>query len=119
VTIDTLWGEPALAAIRIAARGARHVQVGQIAGVDMSLPAPAVRSVSLDLCGFSVAHPPLEVRREGYRRLAGLVERGEVVVDVEQVPLDRIATAWERKRAGSGGAKQVLVPTLERSADDQ
>jgi NADPH:quinone reductase-like Zn-dependent oxidoreductase len=112
VTIDTLWGEPALAAIRVAARGARHVAVGQIAGLDLSLPAPALRSVSLDLCGFSIAHPPVEVRREGYARLAGLVERGEIELDVEPVPLERVATAWERKRKGTGGAKQVLVPTL-------
>jgi NADPH:quinone reductase-like Zn-dependent oxidoreductase len=118
VTIDTLWSEPALAAIRVAARGARHVQVGQVAGLDIRLPAPAVRSVSLDLYGFSVAHPSAEVKAEGYRRLAGLVERGEVVIDVEAVPLDRVEVAWERQRAAAGGAKQVLVPTLERSADD-
>jgi NADPH:quinone reductase-like Zn-dependent oxidoreductase len=118
VTIDTLWGEPALAAIRVAARGARHIEVGDVAGRDLRLPAPAVRSVSLDLCGFSIAHPPIEVRREGYRRLAGLVERGEIVVDVERVPLEQVAAAWERQRTAAGGAKQVLVPTLEGGADD-
>src|SRR4051812_35840183 len=32
VTIDTLWGEPALAAMRAANRFARHVEVGQLAG---------------------------------------------------------------------------------------
>ncbi len=112
VTIDTLWGDPALAAIQVAARGARHIAVGQIAGLDVSLPAPAVRSVSLDLCGFSVAHPPVEVRREGYRRLAELVARGDIEVDVEPVPLEQVATAWERQREAIGGAKQVLVPTL-------
>src|SRR4051812_37863634 len=48
VTIDTLWGEPALAAMQVAARRARHVQVGQLAGVDIRLPAPTIRSVSLD-----------------------------------------------------------------------
>jgi NADPH:quinone reductase-like Zn-dependent oxidoreductase len=112
VTIDTLWGEPALAAIGAAARGARHVQVGQVAGVEMTLPAPAVRSVSLDLCGFSVAHPPRDVRREGYLRLTRHVERGEIAIDVERVPLERVGDAWERQRAACGGAKQVLVPTM-------
>jgi hypothetical protein len=28
------------------------------------------------------------------------------------VPLAQVATAWDRKRKGTGGAKQVLVPTL-------
>jgi NADPH:quinone reductase-like Zn-dependent oxidoreductase len=121
VTIDTLWGEPARAAIDIAARGARHVQVGQIAGLDMSLPAPAVRSVSLDLCGFSIAHPPIEIRREGYRRLAIHVARGDIAVDVERFPLEQVGEAWDRQREATGGAKFVLVPTLgkERDADDE
>ena len=109
VTIDTLWGEPALAAIRVASRGARHVAVGQVAGLDLRLPAPAVRSVSLDLCGFSVAHPPLEVRREGYRRLAGHVERGDIVVDVDRVPLarrrGRVGAAAGRHRRREAGAR--------------
>jgi NADPH:quinone reductase-like Zn-dependent oxidoreductase len=110
VTIDTLWGEPAAAAIGAAARGARHIQVGQIADVDMRLPAPAVRSVSLDLCGFSVAHPPIDVRRAGYLRLTQHTERGEIVVDVERFPFEQVATAWERQREATGGAKLVLVP---------
>jgi NADPH:quinone reductase-like Zn-dependent oxidoreductase len=118
VTIDTLWGEPALAAIRVAARGARHVAVGQLAGLELRLPAPAVRSVSLDLYGYSIAHPPIEVRRDGYHRLADLVARGDVVIDIERVPLEQVAAAWERQQTATGGVKQVLVPTLEGSADD-
>jgi NADPH:quinone reductase-like Zn-dependent oxidoreductase len=111
VTIDTLWGEPALAAMQAAGRRARHVQVGQLAGLAINLPAPAVRAVSLDVRGFSVAHPPLDVRREGYLRLTEHVARGDIVVDVERVPLERVGIAWERQRSATGGAKQVLVPT--------
>ena len=69
VTIDTLWGEPALAAMQAVNRYARHIQVGQFAGATLTLPAPAIRSVSLDVRGFSIAHPPIDVRREGYLRL--------------------------------------------------
>jgi DNA-binding NarL/FixJ family response regulator len=115
VTIDTLWGEPALAAMRAAARHGRHVQVGQLAGLDLNLPAPTLRSVSLDVRGFSVAHAPIEVRREGYLRLTQHVARGEIVVDAQHVPLEQVATAWERQQNATGGAKQVLLPT-ERSA---
>jgi NADPH:quinone reductase-like Zn-dependent oxidoreductase len=110
VTIDALWGEPALAAIKVAARRARHVQVGQIAGVDITLPAPAIRSVSLDIRGFSVAHPPIEVRREGYARLTEHVARGDIAVDLERVPLEQVERAWEHVRSAAGGAKQVLIP---------
>ena len=110
VTIDTLWGEPALAAMQVAARRARHVQVGQLAGVDIRLPAPTIRSVSLDVRGFSVAHPPVEVRREGFLELTRHAARGEIEVDVERVPLEDVATAWERQQQASGAQKQVLVP---------
>jgi NADPH2:quinone reductase len=110
VTIDTLWGEPALAAMRAASRHARHVQVGHLAGTEIPLAAPAVRSVSLDVRGFRVDHPPLEVRREGYRRLTEHVARGDIVLDVETLPLERVAEAWERQREGSGGPKLVLCP---------
>ena len=110
LTIDTLWGEPALAAIKVAARHARHIQVGQLAGADISLPAPALRAVSLDVCGFSVAHPPPDVRREGYRRLGEHVRSGDIVIDLEPFPLERVADAWERQAGAAGGAKLVILP---------
>jgi NADPH:quinone reductase-like Zn-dependent oxidoreductase len=110
VTIDTLWGAPAEAAMQVAARYGRHVQVGQLAGVDLTLKAPDVRSVSLDVRGFSVAHPPLELKREAHRRLVEHAQRGDIVVDVERVPLERVGEAWERQSRAGGGAKLVLVP---------
>jgi NADPH:quinone reductase-like Zn-dependent oxidoreductase len=113
VTIDTLWGEPAVAAMNAAARYARHVQVGQLAGVDITLPAPLIRSASLDVRGFSVAQPPVEVRREGYLRMTEHAARGDLVVDLERHPLEHVDVAWERQREATGGAKLVLVP--ERS----
>jgi len=113
VTLDTLWGEPGRAAIAVAARFARHVEVGNLAGPDVTLPATALRSISLDLRGFSVAHPSPAVRREGYLDLARHVARGDIAVDVESYPLDRVDAAWERQRAASGGAKLVLLPGKE------
>jgi len=109
VTVDTLWGEPALAAMRVAARFARHLEVGNLAGLEIDLKAPALRSVSLDLRGFSVAHPPPDVRREGYRTLTGHAARGDIVVDLERYPLADVGTAWERQRDASGGVKHVLL----------
>jgi NADPH:quinone reductase-like Zn-dependent oxidoreductase len=110
VTIDMLWGAPALAAMQNAARRARHVEVGSVAGAELSLPAALLRSGSLDIRGFSVAHPPLDVKREAYPRLTELAARGELVVDVDRLPLDDVASAWERQRQAAGGPKMVLVP---------
>jgi NADPH:quinone reductase-like Zn-dependent oxidoreductase len=110
VTIDTLWGEPALAAMSAANRFARHVEVGQLAGTEIELSAPAIRSISLDIRGFSVAHPPIELRREAFAQLCHHVGTGELVIDVERVPLEDVHTAWERQRSAAGGPKLVLVP---------
>jgi NADPH2:quinone reductase len=110
VTIDTLWGEPAVAAMQAASRPARHIQVGQVAGVELTLPAPAIRSVSLDVRGFSVAHPPVEVKREAHRQLIAHARRGDLVIDVERIPLADVAGAWERQRELAGGPKLVLIP---------
>ena len=110
VTIDALWGEPALAAMGAASRFARHVEIGQVAGAEIVLPAPLVRSTSLDIRGFSVAHPPVEVRRDGYLRLTEHAARGEITVDLELLPLEDVAVAWERQRRAMGGPKLVIVP---------
>jgi NADPH2:quinone reductase len=110
VTIDTLWGEPALAAMKAASRHARHIQVGQLAGLEIPLSAPAIRSVSLSVCGFSVAHPPIEAKRDAYHRLAQLVACGEIAIEVEAVPLNEIAGAWERQSRAGRNAKLVVIP---------
>jgi NADPH2:quinone reductase len=110
VTLDMLWGEPALAAMGAAARYARHVEVGNMAGTDISLPAPLIRSKSLDLRGFNVSYPAVEVKREAYRRLTAHAAQGEIVVDVQARPLDEVEQAWERQKQAAGGPKQVLVP---------
>jgi len=109
VTIDSLWGEPAVAAMGAAARFGRHVQVGQLAGPSLDLSAPAIRSKSLDVRGFMGLHPPREVRAEAYMRLGEHVARGDIVIDFERIALADVASAWERQRTGAG-AKLVLIP---------
>jgi NADPH2:quinone reductase len=108
--VDTLWGEPALAAMHVAARFGRHIEIGNLAGLEIDLRAPAIRSVSLDLRGFSVAHPPLDVRREGFLRLTEHAARGDVVVDLQRYPLEDVHTAWDAQREATGGVKRVLLP---------
>ena len=109
VTIDSLWGEPAVAAMGAAGRFARHVQVGHLAGPQLGLAAPAIRSASLDVRGFMHLHASLEVRREAFRRLGEHVARGDIVVDLERHPLADVGAAWERQRDASDGLKRVLL----------
>jgi sugar/nucleoside kinase (ribokinase family) len=105
-----LLGPPALAALSAAARFARHVEVGNMAAPAIALPAPLIRSKSIDVRGFSVAHPPLELKREAYLELTGHAAAGDITVDLDRRPLDDVAGAWERQRQAAGGPKVVLVP---------
>jgi hypothetical protein len=54
------------------------------------------------------AAPP-EVKREAYGKLSEAAARGEIVVDVDRIPLAQVGEAWERLGAGSH-RKLVLVP---------
>lgn len=109
VIIDPVWGAPASAAMRAAARGARHVQIGHAAGATIALPAAVVRAARLDILGFSVLAAPLEVRRAAYRALTRHAAEGAIRIDWEPLPLKDVAVAWERQRRGPA-TKLVLVP---------
>ncbi len=109
VTIDLLWGSFALAALQTAAHRARHIQLGQLGGLTVELPAPTVRAAPLDLRGFAVFHEPIAARREAYAALARHIISADITVDVEPVPLSGISAAWERQRAGAH-TKLVVTP---------
>jgi NADPH2:quinone reductase len=107
VIIDPVWGPPAVAAMRVARHGARHVQLGHIAGETIELPAPVVRSAALNLIGMAAFHAPLDVRRDAYLRLTELAARGGIDVALDVIPLAGIAGAWERQASGPS-AKLVI-----------
>jgi NADPH2:quinone reductase len=109
VAVDLLWGEPALASFKAAALGARHVQLGQMAGAEIALPAPLLRSGGLDVRGFAIFQAPVDVRRAAYAALTRHAAAGELRVDLEQVPLDAIGDAWARQAAGPE-RKLVVTP---------
>ncbi|MEX0673458.1 MAG: zinc-binding alcohol dehydrogenase family protein [Gaiellaceae bacterium] len=106
---DPLWGEPLAAAVEAAARGARIVHVGQSAGAEATLTSAAVRGKGLELYGYSNFLVPPEVTAREYAALVGHVTRGEVTIDVERVPFDEVADAWNRQAAGRAKRKLVLV----------
>lgn len=109
VIIDPLWGEPAHAAMKAARHGARHIQIGTMAGTDLALPAATVRSKAIDLLGFAIFHAPLPVRQDAYLRMTAHAAKGDITANLERVPLRDIQAAWERQKAGAG-TKLVLIP---------
>lgn len=109
VIIDPVWGAPALAAMHVAARGARHIQIGQSAGATLELPAAIIRAARLELLGFAHIDPPVQVRRDAYLRLTELAATGALTVDTMTLPLADCQRAWELQQQGAP-RKLVLTP---------
>jgi NADPH:quinone reductase len=106
---DPLWGEPLEAAVAAAAPSARLVNIGQSAGPKATLASGDVRGKQLQLLGYSNFSIPPEIRAREYERLVRHAVAGDVRLDLERVPLDQVAEAWERQARGAG-TKIVIVP---------
>jgi NADPH:quinone reductase len=109
LTIDPVWGEPAAAAIHASSFGARLVQIGQSASPESTITSGDVRGKMLSILGHTSPAAPVEVRRDAYGTMIRHAAAGELTVDYELLPLERVAEAWERQ-AASPGRKLVLVP---------
>lgn len=109
VIIDPVWGDPALAAMHVAARGARHIQIGQSAAATIQLPAHIVRGARLEILGFAHVDPPVQVRRDAYLKLTELAATGALAVDTMPLPLGDCQQAWELQQQGAP-RKLVLTP---------
>jgi len=106
---DPIWGEPLAAALEVAAPRARIVHLGQSAGPTAALASGTVRGKELELFGHSNFAVPIDVLRREYDRLVRHAEAGEIRIDVERIPLEDVATAWQRQQQGEH-VKLVLVP---------
>jgi NADPH:quinone reductase-like Zn-dependent oxidoreductase len=107
VVIDPLWGEPAMAALRVLATEGRLVNVGQSAGTDVRIPLELVRNRQGALHAISSGWTGLERKASLYERLLDYSLAGHLTVDREVVPLEDVGTAWERQDA-SPGTKLVI-----------
>ncbi|HEY7431353.1 MAG TPA: zinc-binding alcohol dehydrogenase family protein [Streptosporangiaceae bacterium] len=116
--VDYLWGGPAeavfaaLTRARTRAGGApertRYVLVGMSAGEVAALPALALRSAPVLLTGSGIGGPAgLKAAAVAYRSLLERVSAGDIVLDVEPVPLADVERAWSQ--AGSD-RRMVFVP---------
>jgi NADPH:quinone reductase-like Zn-dependent oxidoreductase len=110
LTIDPVWGAPASAALDATAFGGRLVQLGQSASPEATLKSGSIRSKLVSILGHTNFAAPAEVRRDAYLRMVRHAGAGELTVDHELLPLERVAEAWERQQA-SPNLKLVLSPS--------
>jgi NADPH:quinone reductase-like Zn-dependent oxidoreductase len=108
VIIDYTWGAPAEAALRAAGSNTRLIQVGDRAGDDITVNAKTIRDTGAAILGFMPLHAGPVAMRSAYQQLVEWTVAGELDVEVEQVPLSEVATAWPRERTERH--RLVLVP---------
>jgi NADPH:quinone reductase-like Zn-dependent oxidoreductase len=114
VIIDYLWGEPTEALLAALTRKEfavvkseiRLVQVGESAGATISLPAAVLRSTPLSILG-TAGIPSPDILMDAFQQVMTGAARGELRIEVEQVPLDQVESAWRR---GGHGRRIVLIP---------
>lgn len=114
VIVDYLWGRPTEALLDSLTRKefakveseTRLVQVGESAGPTISLPAAVLRSRALTILG-TAGIPPRDLLMDAFRQVMTCAARGELRIDVEQVSLDDVESAWQRD---SRGRRLVLIP---------
>jgi hypothetical protein len=95
-------------ALSATATGARLVQVGNGTGAQQRCRG-IVRSKALAILGYGNYHVRRDERLGAYQHLADLAAAGRISVELERVPLEDVALAWQRQRTGAH-CKQILIP---------
>lgn len=115
VILDFLWGRPTellIAAIvpeklAFAQRRIRLVQIGEMAGERISLPADSLRTSGLSLSGAGANLTP-EAIAEGTSQVWDWIQAGKLSADIERTPLKDVEKVWKRNDAH--GRRIVLIP---------
>jgi NADPH:quinone reductase-like Zn-dependent oxidoreductase len=107
VILDPVYGAPLEAAMPACAEGARVVSVGSSAGDRATIGFRDLYSRAH--YGHNNHQAPFEIRREAYERRTAHADVGEIVVDIERIPLEQVADAWRRQAAGPHH-KLTIVP---------
>jgi NADPH2:quinone reductase len=118
VILDCLYGMPIEAALQSCAPRARIVNVGHSAGATATVPAGLLRGKQLTLTGFAGLHTSLADKRPALGWLWSALADGTLHVNVQQVPLEELPTAW-RGQALSPHAKYVVVPSVPTESEKQ
>lgn len=115
VVLDFVWGEPASRVIAAATKNRasrigeprlRYVQIGTIAGEEISLRGDALRSSGLELIGSGMGSVALSEMLACAGELLAAAGKAGFDSPVSVLPLERVADAW----AGGPDTRYVLVP---------
>lgn len=114
VILDFLWGRPtellldALTPHEFAfpKHPTRLIQIGEMAGKSLNLPAEALRTSGVEIVGGAAGLTP-EAMGEGTQQVWEWLHAGKLKAEIECVPLKDIEQAWGRTVHGK---RLVIVP---------
>jgi len=107
LVVDSLFGEPMMAAIRATRMGGRVVNLGMRAGRAMELDGIALKGKDLLSCNIGDA-PQGEVTA-AFARLIELIQQGKMRAEHESVPLAEVAGIWRRQDSSPHGKLLVTI----------
>jgi NADPH:quinone reductase-like Zn-dependent oxidoreductase len=116
IVLDYVWGHPTevlLAAltghdVRAESRGVRLIEIGEMAGPTISLPAAALRSSGIEISGTGGGSVPHSVIFDAFPKMWALAATGQLHIDTERVPLADVESAWRRNDLP--GRRLVIIP---------
>jgi NADPH:quinone reductase-like Zn-dependent oxidoreductase len=116
IVIDGLYGVPLEAALQVCGQHARVVNVGHSAGPNANIPAGVLRGKQLTMTGFAGLHTPLRDKAAGLTWLWEALQKGQLQVAVNAVPIEELEVAW-RAQATSPHAKFVVVNPSQNESE--
>jgi NADPH2:quinone reductase len=116
VVIDYVWGHPTEVLvdaitrhdIKAAASRTRLVEIGEMAGPTIALPAAALRSSGLELYGGGGGSVPHQAIFEAFPKIWALAAEGKLRITTLPVPLADVEAAWQRRDLD--GRRVVISP---------
>jgi NADPH2:quinone reductase len=113
IILDFLWGPPTELLLKalvpktvgFASHRTQFVQAGEAAGPTISLSAEMLRTSGLEMMGGG--NVPPAVVPEALQQVWEWIKDNQVRVDIVNVPLRDISTAWGQKTEGK---RIVLIP---------
>ncbi|HET7453214.1 MAG TPA: zinc-binding alcohol dehydrogenase family protein [Thermoanaerobaculia bacterium] len=116
VVLDYLWGRPTEVLLETLtghdvmddAGTLRLVEIGEMAGPTISLPAAALRSSGIEISGSGGGSVPHTAIFEVFPQLWALAASGMLRIDTLSVPLAEVEIAW--RRSDLPGRRIVIIP---------
>jgi NADPH2:quinone reductase len=116
VILDFLWGRPTELILEtfiprqlsFAKQRTRLIQIGEMAGSSLRLPAAALRTSGLEIMGAGGGLTP-EAIAEGTQQVWAWIQAGVLGFAIEVMPLKDVESAWQRSNT-LHGKRIVIVP---------